>query len=126
MTFLEYLKKHYPNSNNQDDVTVVLVCRAAEEYAEYKLGKYAEYKLGLLTHVLPEESVLWKPNHDMFLFYKCHEDFEDEKEYTSQGSTESFQDFIYKTIDKLQKEEAEKGEDYPTVTIDNAIFSNGV
>ena len=83
-------------------------------------------KLGLLSHVLPEDSVLFKPNHGLFWFYKCYEDFEDEKEYTMQGSFERFEDFIKRTINKLQEDEAERGDQYPIVTIDNAIYSNGV
>lgn len=94
--------------------------------ARIAIDEIEEKQHGLLTNVLPEESVLFKINHDMFVFYKCYEDFESEKEYTSQESKESFDNFIVRTIEKLQIDEAESDEQYPTVTIDYAIYSNGV
>lgn len=94
--------------------------------ARISIDELEKYPFNLLTHVLPEESVLWKSSHDMFIFYKCHEDFEVEEEYTSQDSIENFEAFIERTIKKLETEEHERGDEYPIVTIDKAIFCTGV
>lgn len=76
----------------------------------------------LIDHVLPEESVLFKMNHGSWAFYLSPEEFESEDEYTAQGTSESFADFMKRTIKKLIEDEARIGAD--TVTIDHAIFLN--
>lgn len=73
----------------------------------------------IFDDVLPEEGILYKQNHGCWQFYKDESSFEKDGPYTRQSPSESFSEFIHRTLNKLMEDE--EGDEEPLVRINYAV-----
>lgn len=78
----------------------------------------------MIAEVLPEGSILSKNNHNYFSFYIDDREFEDGRDFLTQGMNEKFNDFIERLIKALMKRE--ENDDEPLVSIDFAINGGNI
>ncbi len=76
----------------------------------------------LMNYVLPSTSVLMKHCNGGWDFYKDDRAFEDGKSYMSQGTSETFSQFMERVVQSLMKDEENDTE--RLVAIDYAIWEN--